>query len=111
VPPTTTMDVVVLEHREMGKPCTEGCGMDWLVEENQKLAHELVEQGFGSSVSLRFVNLAEPGAEAAYRSLVEHVRAEGIVLPVLIINGEVKIAGYFDLRMLNEMIDATSDLE
>ena len=109
--PSITMDVVVLEHRKMGKPCTEGCGTDWLVEENQKLAQELVEKAFGTGVSLRFVNLAEPGAEDANHEIVEKVRTEGMVLPALVINGEVKIAGYFDLRMLNDMIDATSDLE
>lgn len=108
--PTTTMEVVVVEHREMGKPCSEACGTDWLLEENQKLAHEIVERSFGPGVSLRFVNLAEPAAQEANRGLVDQVRAEEMPLPALLINGEVKIAGYFDFRMLNDMIDAAREL-
>ncbi len=109
--PTSTMEVVVVEHREMGKPCTEGCGTDWLVEENQRLAHEIVQRAFGPGVSLRFVNLAEPAAQEANRELMERVRSEGLPLPALLINGEVKIAGYFDLRMLNDMIDVARELD
>ena len=101
----------MVEHREMGKPCTEGCGTDWLVEENQRLAHEVVERAFGPGVSLRFVNLAEPAAQEANRELMERVRSEGLPLPALLINGEVKIAGYFDLRMLNDMIGAARELD
>lgn len=105
-----TLEVLVVEHRLMGKPCAEACGTDWLVEENQKLAQQMVARAFGTAVKLRFVNLAELYAQEANRELMEQVRAQGLTLPALIINSEVKIAGYFDFRMLNDMIDAALEL-
>lgn len=108
--PAATLEVLVVEHRDMGKPCAEGCGTDWLVEDNQRLAQQVVERAFGPRVKLRFVNLADPAAQESSRELMEQVRSQGLTLPALIINGEVKIAGYFDLRMLNDMIDAAMEL-
>lgn len=100
--------VTVLEDRAQGKPCAEGCGTDWLLAENQKLALDMVSRNFGEGVELGFINLAE--APQGYPQLRERLKAEELLLPLLLINDEVKISGYFDLRMLRDMIEVAREV-
>lgn len=105
-----TTEVVIYEAREQGKPCAEGCGVDWLSEENQRLAQQLVSRNFGASVRLSFVNLSLPQERTRHREMVERVGKEGLVLPVLVINGEVRISGHFDFRMLRDMVEVAREV-
>lgn len=104
------LQVVIFEDREQGKPCNESCGVDWLKEENQELAQQLIARNFGDGVQLRFVNLAEPGAEQQHSAMIARIVGEQLLLPALVINGEVKISGYFDLRMLRDMIEVAQEV-
>lgn len=102
------LQVLVLEDRKLGKPCTEGCGTDWLLPDNQKLAQEMVARNFGPEVELNFVNLAE--APESYPQFRERLASEGLLLPLLLINNEVKISGYFDFRMLRDMVEVAREV-
>lgn len=104
------MEVLIFEHREAGKPCSEACGTDWLNEENQKLAQESISRRFGEEVNLRFYNLADPGVREQFPEILHKVENEGLYLPLLVINGEVKISGYFDLRMLLDMVEVAGEV-
>jgi len=106
----SALEVSIFEHREAGKPCSESCGTDWLNEENQKLALENVRHRFGERVKLNFYNLADPEVREKFPEILHKVEKEGLYLPLLMIEGEVKISGYFDLRMLLDMIEVAGEV-
>lgn len=106
----SVLRVFIFEDREAGKPCAEDCGVDWLKAENQQLAQRLVKQRFGEQVQLHFVNLHHPGERERYPQVLRRVAEENMFLPLLEINGEVKINGYFDMRMLTDMIEVAREV-
>lgn len=104
------MEIAIFDHGELGKPCAEACGMDWLSLENQQLARHSLEMRFGQKISVDFHNLAEPSAQAQFPQLLKQIEKERLYLPLLLIDGEVRINGHFDLRMLLDMVEAEREL-
>jgi disulfide oxidoreductase YuzD len=102
-------EVIILDQIG-GKWCPEGCGVDWLKEENRNLARESIKQRFGDRVRIDFFDLQDPSIKQRFPQLVEKIKEESLYLPILLINGEVRISGYFDFRMLLDMVEAEGEL-
>lgn len=99
--------VIILEHKEEGKPCPASCSVDWLSEDSQRVARERLRERFGEGVSLEIYNLEDEEAREKFSHYLERVHREGLLLPLLIINGEIRISGHFDFRMLLDMVEAS----
>ena len=89
---------------EAGKLCAEPCGVDWTEEENQRLARQNLRQFFGDGVELEFYDAGEAPPDIA-RGLKEG----GLILPLLVINGKVRLQGFFDFRRLRDMVEAVGE--
>ena len=81
--------------------------MDWSSAENLALADKQIEARFGDRVRLQYLDLSETGAVLG-RQL--HQRIGNANLPLLIVNGEPRIAGLFDIRMLLDAIEAEVEI-
>ncbi|HLE02873.1 MAG TPA: hypothetical protein VI877_05225 [Dehalococcoidia bacterium] len=89
---------------EAGKPCAEHCGVDWTDQENQKLARQNLRQFFGDMVELEFHD-----AEQAPPDIARGLKEGGLLLPLLVINGRVRLQGFFDFRRLRDMVEAVGE--
>ena len=89
---------------EAGKLCAEPCGVDWTDQENQRLARQNLRQFFGDGVELEFYDAGEAPPDIA-RGLKEG----GLLLPLLVINGKVRLQGFFDFRRLRDMVEAVGE--
>lgn len=103
------LQVVILDHSGK-KICPESCGTDWLKEENRFLAKERIKQRFGEGVKIEFFDLKDDIAKREFPELIEKAEKEVLYLPILLINGQVRISGYFDIRMLLDMVEAEREL-
>ena len=83
--------------------CEVGCGMDWSSAENLALADQQIEARFGDRVRLKYLDLSE-AVTVLDEQLHQRIRNEK--LPMLVINGEPRIAGLFDMRMLLDAVEA-----
>ena len=86
--------------------CQAGCGLDWSHPEVLKLAKERLRSRYGDEVELEYVDLAQSSDSFCELGELE----EEAPFPRLVINGRVKIAGDFDLRMLLDMVEVEAEL-
>jgi len=80
--------------------------MDWSHPEILKLAEERLRSRYGAKVQLDYVDLAQLG----YTFCEVGELDEEAPFPRLLINGLVKIAGDFDLRMLLDAVEVEAEM-
>lgn len=102
--------VAVYEQLDNAKMCSESCGVNWLKLEPQKDARERLQKIYGDSVKIEFFDLDTPENRQKHSDWLKRVKEENLLLPLLVINGEVRISGFFDTRMLLDMVDAEGEL-
>lgn len=102
---------VVVFHDRSQEACDVACGMDWSLADNRRQADERLKERFGPGVEVRYVDLSDHKAPAEYRELMDKVRRDKLSTPVLVVNGKVRISGYFDIRMMVDMADAGTEMD
>ena len=102
--------VDILEQKENAKLCTENCGVDWLSPQPQQEATERLRHIYRDSVQIHFLDLGNLQVRQEHGQWLKRVEEEGLLLPLLVIDGEVRISGFFDMRMLLDMIEAEREL-
>jgi len=90
--------------------CQAHCGLDWSLEENLDLARARLLERFGGQVRLDYCDLVVTVVGNYGWQLGQQAKAKNLPLPVLIINGEPKISGQFDIRLLLDAIDAEIEI-
>lgn len=105
------LNIAIFEHQELSKPCLESCGMNWLEKENQHLAEESLKHRFGEKAVVGFYNLAESATRQRFADIIHMAQEQSLCFPLLVVNGKVRISGFFDQRMLLDMLDAEEDLQ
>ncbi len=85
--------------------CGVSCGINWSVPESVEFARRQVRERFGGEVELEYIDVA--GKTAG----LPEVPDESLALPLLAVNGKVRIAGGFDVRQLIDAIDAERELD
>ncbi len=99
------LEVSIIFGKEAGA-CDAGCGTDWSLPENIAAARNDVSSKFGPRVALSFCNLSFSSDCRVPEDLSRLIAAGSIMLPLLVIEGEARITGYFDLRMMRDVIEA-----
>jgi len=89
--------------------CQAGCGWDWSQPEHLKLADERLQSRYGAKVQLDYVDLAQLGSPPLADCEVGELEEEA-PFPRLVVNGRVKIAGDFDLRMLLDAVEVVAEM-
>jgi disulfide oxidoreductase YuzD len=90
--------------------CDASCGIDWSLRESMELAEEQVSNRFGKGVHLRYLNLT---GKEKIDSLIEwrdKINNENLSMPLLIINGHLRITGNFDIRQMLDVIEAELEI-
>ncbi len=104
------LNVAIIEQAANAKLCSESCGVNWLKPEPQKDAGERLRKLYGNSVNIEFLDLDIPEVRQKHGGWLKRVKEENLLLPLLVINGEIRISGFFDTRMLLDMVDAEGEL-
>ena len=94
---------VVIVNNSKSVYCKEGCGWDWSKPEHLKLASERLGSRYGAEVQLEYVDVAGSDEKPGEAGEVER-------FPRLFINGKMKIAGDFDMRMLLDAVEVESEI-
>lgn len=92
-----------------GQPCEGNCGLDWSLPATITEAGERIKASFGDRVEFKHLNLSEAGEIDP--ELPQKVRSQELSLPLLLIDGEVRISGRFGLRMLMDAISAEIEIK
>lgn len=93
-----------------GEQCDACCEVDWSALETITLANRRINDRFGDKIRLEYLDLAKP---IAHRHVVELFPGTGnkqLSLPLLLINGRLRISGQFDIRLLLDAINTELEL-
>ena len=103
------MQITILDDSK-GEKCDAHCGVDWSSAEAIALASQRIKDRFGDGIKLQYIDLSKPVINQRALELNQQVRNKNLPLPLLIINGEPRISGQFDIRLLLDAIDAEIEI-
>ena len=90
--------------------CDAHCGEDWSSPETITLASQRIKDRFGENIQLECIDLSKAIANRQASEWSQAIKNKNLSLPLLLINGEPRISGQFDIRQLLDAIDAEIDI-
>ena len=102
------VQIIIIDDSK-GDKCDVNCGVDWSSAEAITLANQRIKDRFGDSVQLEYINLSKP--MNSRRDFGLNQRIKDLPLPLLVINGEPRISGQFDIRLLLDAIEAEMEMK
>ena len=105
-----TIQITIVDDSK-GERCDAHCGVDWSSAEAIALADERIKDRFGGKIKLECLNLSAPMTTRRALELNRQIRNKNLSLPLLLINGQPRISGQFDLRQLLDAIDAEMEIK
>ena len=100
--------VIIIDDTKSEK-CEANCGADWSSDEALTLASQRIKDRFGGRVQLEYIDLSKPAGSHCDPGLTRRIK--GLPLPLLVIDGEPRISGRFDIRMLLDVIEAETEMK
>ena len=104
-----TIQVTIIDNGKSEK-CDVHCGLDWSSVENITLASQRIRERFGDKIQLEYLDLSKPLTNHRISELIHEIENKKPSFPLLIINGETRISGQFDIRLLLDAIEAELEL-
>lgn len=104
-----TIQITIVDDSR-GEQCHAECGLDWSAAEVIALASQRIKDRFGEEIALEYLDLAKATANRHTLELSQEINGEKLLLPLLTINGQLRISGQFDVRQLLDAIEAEMEI-
>ncbi len=91
--------------------CNVHCGADWSSAETIALANQRIKDKFSNKIKLEYLDLANPMTNPQSSELRQRIDKDNLTLPILVVNGQLRISGQFDIRLLLDAIDAEVEIK
>ena len=104
-----TIQITIVDDSK-GEKCDAHCGVDWASVETIALANQRIKDRFGDKIKLQYLDLSKPMANRHALELDQRFKNKDLSLPLLLINGEPRISGQFDIRQLLDAIEAEIEI-
>ena len=101
---------IIIIYNSQGERCDAQCGMDWSSPEFSSLANKRIKDRFGDRISLKYIDLSEAQTRNGLE-LSQGIRYEDKLLPLLVINSQIRISGQFDINQLLDAVDAEIEIK
>ena len=92
------------------RECDAECGVNWSSEEAIILANQRIKERFGDGIELQYLDLSEATTNPDASVWNEKIKNRNLSLPLLLINGYLRISGEFDIRQLLDAIEAQVEI-
>ena len=104
-----TIQITIVDDSK-GEKCDAYCGADWSSPEVIALANQRIKDRFGDKIQLAYLDLSEPTTNHDALEYSRVIKSKNLSLPLLLINGEPRISGQFDIRQLLDAIEAEIEI-
>ena len=104
-----TIQVTIVDD-STGEKCDAHCGVDWSSTEAISLATKRIKDRFGNRIQLEYLDLAKSITNHHALELSQQVKDKNLYLPLLLIDGQPRISGPFDIRQLLDAIEAEVEI-
>ena len=103
------MRVIIIDDGNQ-QQCETGCGVDWTAPEMLTLASQRIRDRFGDKIKLKHINLSPATAAHHATEWNQIIKDKNLSLPLLLIDGQPRISGQFDIRQLLDAIEAEMEM-
>jgi disulfide oxidoreductase YuzD len=93
--------------------CEAECGIDWSSPEAVALASQRIKERFGDKrdrIELAYLDLSKDVTNPEGLAWNEAVKNRNLSFPLLLINGQLRISGRFDIRQLLDVIEVEIEI-
>ncbi len=104
-----TIKITIVDDSK-GEKCDADCAVDWSSPEAIALASQRIKDRFGDRVKLEYLDLAKATGSPDALEWSQAIKNKNLPLPLLIINGQPRISGPFDIRRLLDAIEAELEI-
>ncbi len=92
------------------RDCDIDCGTDWSSEEAVVLASRQIESRFGMETRLEYSDLSQTAPDQQAAEWRQMIKERSLPVPLLLIDGKLRIAGQFDTRQIIDAVEAEMEL-
>ena len=92
------------------RDCDAACGTDWSSPEATELAIRQIRDRFGEETKLEYIDLSRTIADQPIAQWHQTIRERGLSVPLLLINGQLRIAGQFDTRQIIDAVETEIEI-
>ena len=92
------------------RDCDFDCGTDWSSQEAVVLANQQIKSRFGAETHLAYNDLSRMSPDNKTARWRRTIRERGLSVPLLLINGHLRIAGQFDIRQIIDAVEAEMEM-
>ena len=85
--------------------------MNWSSAEVISLATERIKDRFGDRIQLEYLDLSQPVTNHHTLELSQEIKNKNLPLPLLVIDGQPRISGQFDIRQLLDTIETEVEIK
>ena len=104
-----TIQITIVDDSSQEK-CEADCGVDWSSREAIALASQRIKDRFGDKIGLAYLDLAKATASHDTQQWNEVIKDKNLSLPLLLLNGQLRLSGQFDFRQLLDAIEAEMEI-
>lgn len=102
--------VMIINDPLRKQDCEAACGTDWSSLQVLDVARKQITEKYGESIHLTYMDIAldPPGVETD--RWIESIKQKKLSVPLLVVNGQVRISGNFDIRQVMDAIEVELEM-
>lgn len=92
------------------RDCDIDCGTDWSSQEAVILADRQIKSRFGTETRLEYIDLSRTTPDHRAAQWRQAIKERSLSVPLLLINGRLRVAGQFDTRQIIDAVEVEMEL-
>ena len=92
------------------RDCDIDCGTDWSSREAVILADQQIKNRFGGETYLEYIDLSQKTLDHRAAQWRQSIKERNLSIPLLLIDGQIRIAGQFDTRQIIDAVEVEMEL-
>jgi disulfide oxidoreductase YuzD len=102
--------IIIINDPLNNQDCDASCGTDWSSLQSLELARKQIRERFEGDIRLTYLDITQDSAGDDVKRWMEEIKKKNLSVPLLIINGHLRISGNFDIRQMMDVIEVESEL-
>jgi len=105
----SNIDITILNdtNRQECGACIE---IDWSAPESIDLARQRIKDRFNDKIQLTYIDLSRGTKNHRASEWSQKIKDKNLMVPLLLINGELRISGQFSIRQLLDAIETVMEM-
>ena len=104
------VQVTIINDPLYRQDCDVSCGADWSSMTVLEMARRQLKEKFGDDINLTYMDIAADSADEGIIHWIHTIKQKKLGVPLLIINGQIRIAGNFDIRQMMDVIEVEREM-